>query len=858
MALYKGYEVDDNLYSVIRHMPKLQEHRDDLQRQQVSWDYLSVMAQLANLENELSSARQQFNRLTGVLLNSLGLETLNKFTNEYGEKAQDTINVLVRNLFERTADIGFLATDHDISEYLKQYKVNGANATKTEQLQARFQTYVDKYSVYNDVVLLDTQGRVLVRLDDQHSVTKTADALVKEALTTGRDYVKYYGKTDLFEEGDDRLIFAYKVEDETTQAPLGVVCLCFKFEDEMTGIFNHLIDDPSKQNLLLLDTKNKVIASSNSDALPLGIHLKFDQNKPFDVVYCNGREYFCCARKPEPYQGYKGAGWVGCAMISIEQIFKDESQSHSYSQEILDSVMESNLFNDETKRIPTFANQIQKELNRSVWNGNVLQASEKNGSDAAVSKVLLSEIKNTGLSTKTIFEDSVLEIQKTAISSVLESSKAKASLAIDIMDRNLYERANDCRWWSVNGTIQSMLHKERLTDDELKQLQTVLTGINDLYTVYTNIIVFNKQGKVLGVSNASAHHLVGSVQQAQWARSVFSQTHHQHYSVSAFEPTELYDHKPSYIYSAAVQDDKGVVIGGVAIVFDSEPQFEAILNDVLPTPTDGSVDENSFAVFTDKDKKIIASTHADYQVGAVLNIEDALYQLEKGANTSKTIEINHRYYSVGAAKSAGYREYKSESDAYQEEVYAFVMIDMGEVKQVNAVSRYKHPETANLLATNQFKTQIASFYVEDVWLGFRSEKVLSAVHVDNIVPIHGHEASVVAGYMLYKEQSISLLHTAMVMGASKPHTNEITEAVVIKVGGSMIALSVDGLGEMLDIDPMRIQAVGGEVSVSSRVVKEVVLSGSEEPTETMLQLMDIDLIEKELKSITNLNVMEVA
>lgn len=845
MAVYKGYEVDDNLYSVIRSMPKLQEHRDDLQRQQVSWDYLSVMAQLANLENELSSARKQFNRLTGVLLNSLGLETLKKSTDEYGAMAQDTINILVRNLFERTADIGFLATDQDIRQYLQNGRLGDDQKSQTAQLQARFQSYVDKYSVYHDVVLLDTEGRVLVRLEDHHDVAMTLDPYLEQALTTDAEYVTHFGQSDLFKKDDDSLIFAYRVLSEETQEPIGIVCLCFKFEDEMEGIFGHLIEATSKENLLLLDAEHRIISTSNKDLLPLGGHIKFDDHKLFDVVYSNGREYFCCARQPESYQGYKGAGWLGCAMVPIDQIFTDEAQVQNYKQAILDSVMGGNLFDDETKSIPTFANQIQKELNRSVWNGNVLQASEKNGPDAAVSKVLLSEIKNTGLSTKKIFEDSVLEIQKTAISSVLKSSQAKAALAIDIMDRNLYERANDCRWWSVNGTIQAMLNKDHLTEDDQKQLQTVLTSINDLYTVYTNIIVFNKQGKVIGVSNANYQHLVGTVQQATWARSVSTHTNSQQYSVSEFTPTDLYDGKPSYIYSSAVQDDNNAVIGGVAIVFDSEPQFKAILDDVLPKVDEGG----SVAIFTDQQKKIIASTHAEYKVGNTLSIDDAFYGLEKGQATSKTLEINNHYYSVGAAKSTGYREYKGATDAYQEEVYAFVMIDIGEMKSVSEINRYKHPETANLLSTNQFKTQIASFYVEDIWLGFRSEKVLSAVHVDNIVPIHGQESTVVAGYMVYKGQSISLLHTAMLMGANKPNTQEINEAVVIKVGDNMIALSIDGLGEMLDIDPMSIQAVGGEVAVTSKVVKEVVLSNAESPNDSMLQLMDIDLIEKELQSV---------
>lgn len=200
MAVYKGYEVDDSLYSVIRYMPHVQAHRDELEQQQISWDYLSVMAQLANLDNELSSARLQFNHLTGILINRLGLETLQKIVNAYGFKAQETINILIRNLFERTADIGFLATDQAIEAFLT--KVNTSNnrddyAEDSAQLRKRFQQYINKYSVYDDVILLDAEGRVLVQLNQDNPVVRSKDPLIKQAMNTDEAYVEYYGPTDL-------------------------------------------------------------------------------------------------------------------------------------------------------------------------------------------------------------------------------------------------------------------------------------------------------------------------------------------------------------------------------------------------------------------------------------------------------------------------------------------------------------------------------------------------------------------------------------------------------------------------------------------------------------------------------------
>ena len=147
MGKYKGFEIDDAVYPYIRYMGNVKHYYEALEKQEVSWDYLSVMAKLTNLDNELTHAKEDFSNLTGILLNRLGSETLNKSVNEYAFKAQAAINILNRNLFERTADIGFLAIDDAIRNFLK----DSAKPTDAEvlnamrqQLKARFQAYVNK------------------------------------------------------------------------------------------------------------------------------------------------------------------------------------------------------------------------------------------------------------------------------------------------------------------------------------------------------------------------------------------------------------------------------------------------------------------------------------------------------------------------------------------------------------------------------------------------------------------------------------------------------------------------------------------------------------------------------------------
>lgn len=60
------------------------------------------------------------------------------------------------------------------------------------------------------------------------------------------------------------------------------------------------------------------------------------------------------------------------------------------------------------------------------------------------------------------------------------------------MDRNLYERANDCRWWAPTSAFRQILSKPEVTPDDAQQISDILKYINGLYTVYTNLFVYDR------------------------------------------------------------------------------------------------------------------------------------------------------------------------------------------------------------------------------------------------------------------------------------------------------------------------------------------------------------------------------
>ena len=135
-------------------------------------------------------------------------------------------------------------------------------------------------------------------------------------------------------------------------------------------------------------------------------------------------------------------------MIPLDYAFlSDELNTLNVDFNIINSMMDNEQhFSKELKDVFYKSKTIQDNLGRVIWNGNIAQ-SKLNSVNREFSKSLLNEIGVTGNKANS----SLSNLNQTIISSILKDSEFLSSLAIDIMDRNLYERANDCRWWALTS-----------------------------------------------------------------------------------------------------------------------------------------------------------------------------------------------------------------------------------------------------------------------------------------------------------------------------------------------------------------------------------------------------------------------
>jgi chemotaxis signal transduction protein len=510
------------------------------------------------------------------------------------------------------------------------------------------------------------------------------------------------------------------------------------------------------------------------------------------IIRFAGREYLAVTRRTQGYQGYMGPGWYGHAMLPIEHAFEHATDAtKSIPRGLLASLRESEtIFSPALRKIPTQADAIQRELNRAVWNGNVrLASSTDSGSD--FTKVLLREIGNAGRRTQETFERSISELQETVISSILDDAHLLAELAVDVLDRNLYERANDCRWWALNGALSRHLSGQ----SDARDAGEILRHINSLYTVYYDIVLFDTAGRIVAVSNAAHSNKIGKVINEPWVNATLELRDSQQFAVSAFAPCDLYDGQHTLIYGAAIRNESRRVVGGIGIVSDAAPQFKAMLRDALPRTESGDIASGCVGLFVDAQLNVVAAT-SQFEPGDTIDLPREL--LGTQANTAGTVRIQGVHYAIGVRQTSGYREYTGMG------VFSLILIPLGPATEQILVRRAE-PQSHRGANTQEAVVDVATFYCGEQRLGLMRNEIVEALDGAHIRPIPNAPAWH-AGLLMYREMPLPVIDLNQLLNAGQG-TRARNVIVVRAPSGQLFGLLVEELADIPEVALSRILPV---------------------------------------------------
>ncbi|MDD2729685.1 chemotaxis protein CheW [Malikia sp.] len=779
----------------------------------------------------MAATRAGFKRLERELVASLVGEKVANVLDAIGTQAQYVIDIVVRNLYERTADVGFLARDRELCAFV------AGQRGELERVRARLRAYRSLYSVYDDILLLDTQGQVLAHLDDNRPLQRSQDALLAQTLASD-GFVETFRATDLRPGQAQALIYSRRILHPDSGAVIGLLCLSFDFAAEMAGIFRAHRDPEGRANMLLLDAEDRVIASADPGWIALGVRVPVNRcGQPRLRVHA-GREYLVRTFAAEGYQGYQGpAGWQGQVMIPVDLAFSSNTRQPLDS---LEPALASGLLSHASSFSPPLYEIMTATdtIRRVVWNGQLVSAGQDGGHRKL--KSILEQISETGARSNELFSQSIRDLYETVLESNLNNAESVAHLLVDLLDRNLYERANDCRWWALTPELCAAL--ATAPGEPAPDMKPILDYINQLYTVYNRLFVYDRDGRILASSHPEQEGLagdsiVGHRIDAETLGAVLQLRSEQSYHVTPFEGSLLSGGVPSYTYHAAIRDpgQPDRVLGGIGIVFDARRELAAMLHGSLGQHSD------STAFYIDRQARILASTDASRPVGSRLDIDADLLALKTGRSVARIVVHDGHYAILGCSAGQGYREFKV-SDGYGEEVLALVFKRLGAVRERGGAL---HPALAAALteAASEGGREYATFSAGSSLLAIDARQVQQALPASELTPmsVGGHPCRIgmllphgdaVASQFVWVFDLGRLLHgqATVVDGGS--------QVIIVRHAGQTLGLLIEELHGVPEFSERQIQPLPlGRAAEAGRLVERLIQA---DEGRVLIQLLEVE------------------
>jgi hypothetical protein len=182
-----------------------------------------------------------------------------------------------------------------------------------------------------------------------------------------------------------------------------------------------------------------------------------------------------------------------------------------------------------------------------------------------------------------------------------------ALVNIDLIDRNLYERTADVRWWATDGSVVDALTKK--THEAYEFASKRLTVILGAYTVYYDLVLVDSGGIVVANGNPQKFSSVNTnVSDSQWFIKAMKTKNGNEFGFQSVHRSPLISNNLTLVYSCAVRENgqtNGKIVGVLGVMFKWESLSQTIIQH---TPIDEEEKKNTRICITDDDGLILADS----------------------------------------------------------------------------------------------------------------------------------------------------------------------------------------------------------------------------------------------------------
>ncbi len=273
----------------------------------VATEVKHLAAQAANASKDLGLIRSETSELKRRFTETESVR--------FSEMSQALVQLIVRNLYERTADVRWWATDEALFRCLESRDQTSIHhAVERLGLINRF------YSVYLNLVLVGIDGKIVACSQPAKYPRVTGADISKiswfqkaMATTSGDQYV--VGDISHDSLHGEKLVAVYaatvRKEGRKDGKIVGVLGVMFDWEDQAKTIVQtepSLSEDEwTRSRVILLDQNMRIIAASDNTGILLPFMLEHHGQRKGH--YFNANHELVAFAKTLGYQEYDGLGW---------------------------------------------------------------------------------------------------------------------------------------------------------------------------------------------------------------------------------------------------------------------------------------------------------------------------------------------------------------------------------------------------------------------------------------------------------------------------------------------------------------------------------------------------------------------
>lgn len=227
---------------------------------------------------------------------------------------------------------------------------------------------------------------------------------------------------------------------------------------------------------------------------------------------------------------------------------------------------------------------------------------------------------------------------------------------VDLIDRNLYERTCDVRWWATDSSLVDAL--DTPTPEAIAHASQRMGVILSAYTVYYDLVLCDRDGQIVANGRPDLYQSVGeSAAHSTWFRQARDSKSGDDYGFETAHRSDLVDDQSVLVYSCGVRAggaSDGEVIGVLGILFNWEGLAQTIVENV---PLAESERESTRCMICDSAGSIIADSWGK-QLDEVLRLpnQDALFAEPKNFDM---FEADGTKSCVAHAQAPGFETYST-------------------------------------------------------------------------------------------------------------------------------------------------------------------------------------------------------